>query len=132
MRKYELLFILKPTLQDDQTAAFQGQVSSAVSRAKGRILEGAVLGKRKLSYPIANAGEGIYLLVKCELEADQIAGLEKSLKVMDGVLRLLVTRDTGIATPPPLSEEVSTPKAEGSEFEQEAATRRVEGTASQT
>lgn len=92
MRKYELMYILRPELDQEALQAvvekFQGVISNG-----GEITKHEVMGKRRLAYEIQKLREGIYVLVNFTAEPAVVTELDRQLKIADEVIRHLVTND---------------------------------------
>ncbi len=89
MIKYEILFILDPTLEE----ARKDQVIETVKEiiADGGEVENVdVWGMRKLAYPIQKKNEGYYVLVDFNANADLPKELDRRLKISDAVMRHLI------------------------------------------
>lgn len=92
MRKYELMYIIRPDVEQEAVQAlvekFQGVISNG-----GEITKHEVMGKRRLAYEIKKLREGIYVLVNFTAEPAVVAELDRQLKIADEVIRHLVTND---------------------------------------
>ncbi len=98
-RRYELMYIIDPTIGgDEEHAAVHEQVATSIASAGGNLSEEEVLGptgRRRLAYSIRHNGqdlaEGIYGLVRFSSQPRQIAELERSLKLNEPIVRYLLT-----------------------------------------
>lgn len=92
MRKYEVMYIVRPELEQDAVQAvvekFQGIIQNG-----GEITNHEVLGKRRLAYEINKIRDGIYVLVNFTATPEVVAELERILKISDEVIRYLITKD---------------------------------------
>lgn len=92
MRKYELMYIIRPELEQEALQAvvdkFQGIIQNG-----GEITKHDVMGKRRLAYEINKIRDGVYVLVNFTATPDVVAELERILKISDEVIRYLITRD---------------------------------------
>jgi small subunit ribosomal protein S6 len=92
MRKYEVMYILRPDLEQEAVQAavekFQGIIQNG-----GEITKHDVMGKRRLAYEINKIRDGIYVLVNFTATPDVVAELERILKISDEVIRYLITKD---------------------------------------
>jgi len=96
MRRYELIFILRPDLGGEEA------VTGQVERVQGFIRDqgGSVVsvdqnnpwGRRKLAYEIADQQEGYYVLTHFDLNPSKCDELERSLKLSESILRYLLVR----------------------------------------
>lgn len=92
MRKYELMYIIRPDIEQEAVQAvvekFQGVISNG-----GEITKHDVMGKRRLAYEIKKFRDGIYVLVNFTSEPAVVTELDRQLKIADEVIRHLVTND---------------------------------------
>ena len=95
MRVYELIFILKPDLPDEEIDAAVEQVQSTLTEGGANIDKTDRWGKRRLAYMIKNCREGYYVLIQYSLEAEKAAlakEIERRLRVSDSVIKYLTIR----------------------------------------
>lgn len=89
MSKYELMFILDPTLEESAKDDAIDFVKGVVA-AEGDIKDVDVWGKRKLAYPIQKHGEGFYVLVDFEAQTEAPREIDRRLKISDKVIRHMI------------------------------------------
>ncbi len=95
MASYELMFIVKPELDDEQVATATDRVHQLVVANGGNVTKTAAWGKRRLAYRVGQFREGHYVVSNFDIGSDKIIELERVLKISDTVFRhLLVRRDT--------------------------------------
>jgi small subunit ribosomal protein S6 len=92
VRKYELLFIVRPTLSDQEVAALIEQVKGHIGNVGATITQVQNLGRRQLAYEIDHVREGTYVLMHFEGSGVEIAELDRRLRVSDVVLRHIIIR----------------------------------------
>lgn len=92
MRKYELMYVLRPDLEQDALQAAQERFRTIITDG-GEITDYQEMGKRRLAYEINKIREGFYVLVKFQSNPDVVAELERVLKITDSVIRHLVVRE---------------------------------------
>ena len=90
MRKYELVFIVHPDLDDTALKDVIEKVSGWITEAGGRISKVDLWGKRKLAYSIRKQREGQYVLLETELEPTFGVTLERNLRFLEPVMRFLL------------------------------------------
>lgn len=92
MRKYEVMYIIRPDLEQEAVQAtvdkFQGIISNG-----GEITKQDVMGKRRLAYEIKKFRDGVFVLVNFNGTPEVIAELERLMKISDEVIRYLITND---------------------------------------
>jgi small subunit ribosomal protein S6 len=92
MRKYELMFILQPDLEQDAVNA-QVEKFAGIIQNGGEIVKQEVLGKRRLAYEIQKQREGIYVLYVFHATPDVVKELDRVLRITDEVIRHLIVKD---------------------------------------
>ena len=92
--KYEVLYIIDPTLDEDSTNALVEKFKAMVE-AEGTLTSIDVWGKRRLAYPINDLNEGYYVLMNLESKPEFPAELERVMKITEGVMRCLTTSVEG-------------------------------------
>lgn len=88
--KYELMYIINPNLNEEETAAVVEKFKALVEQ-HGTLDELEEMGKRKLAYEINYLSEGYYVLVKFTSPPEFPAELDRVLGITDGVIRSLIT-----------------------------------------
>ena len=86
---YEAVYILNPSLSEEQIAALVAKFK-AVVEANGTVSEVDEWGKRRLAYPINDLTEGYYVYMTCDVTPDMPAELDRVFKITDGILRSII------------------------------------------
>jgi len=92
LRDYELVFILRPDLEDEAVQAFIDRVVNLIREYGGEVKKVEPWGRRKLAYFINRYREGYYVLIQFALGARRVADLERWLLLNEDVIRHLVVR----------------------------------------
>ena len=90
VEKYELMYVLNPNLNEEETAAIVEKFKTLIE-SNGTIDELQEMGKPKLAYEINYLTEGYYVLVKFTSDPKFPAELDRVLGITDGVIRSLIT-----------------------------------------
>ena len=91
-RTYELIYILKPDVSEQEAADMHGLVASIVERMGGAIGKTDTWGRRKLAYEIGHHKEGFYVLEVLTGSGEMMKEVDRRLKVTDGLVRHLIVR----------------------------------------
>ncbi|KPU42905.1 30S ribosomal protein S6 [Oxobacter pfennigii] len=89
MNRYETLFVLIPTLDEEG-------VKANIEKFKGVIEQGGTVsnidewGKRRLAYEINDIGEGFYILINFKANPDLPKELDRIFRISDAVLRHII------------------------------------------
>ena len=92
MRKYELMFIVRPDVLEDDIAKLVTQMEGVVTGAGGKIEKVDRMGRRRLAYRVHRHREGHYILFTVEGGGDMVREFERRLKVNDAVIKHLSVR----------------------------------------
>ena len=92
MRDYELMYIVRPTLADDQFAGATERVDTMVTNLGGEVGEKTPWGKRRLAYPIQKHEDGYYVVARIKLEPSQARELEEQLRISDEIIRHILVQ----------------------------------------
>lgn len=92
MRKYEVMYILRPTLEQEAVQATVEKFKGIMSNG-GEITNHQDMGKRRLAYEINKIREGFYFLVNFQATPAVVAELERIMKISDEVIRYLIVRE---------------------------------------
>ena len=87
--KYEVLYIIDPTLGEEGTAALVEKFKAMVE-AEGTLASVDEWGKRRLAYPINDEEEGVYTVIDFTCEPSFPAELDRVYKITEGVMRSLI------------------------------------------
>jgi len=91
MRRYELMLLLRPDLEDDKLQAAVEKVTRAVVNAGGSLSKVSPWGKRRLAYDINRHREASYFLIHFDIEPAQVREIERGMLISEEILRHLVT-----------------------------------------
>lgn len=92
MRIYEILFIVRPELPEEELDRLVGQFEGLVASTGGRVQKAEKWGRRRLAYPVRRCREGQYVLFTLECEPATVREFERRLKVSDQVIKFLTVR----------------------------------------
>ncbi|WP_199424745.1 30S ribosomal protein S6 [Actinotalea solisilvae] len=92
MRRYEMMVILDPDIEERTVAPSLDKYLSVVTTAGGTIDKVDIWGRRRLAYEIAKKAEGIYAVVDFTAEPATAKELDRQLGLNEAVLRTKVLR----------------------------------------
>ena len=92
MRRYEVMVILDPDLEERTIAPSLEQFLTVVKTAGGSVERVDVWGRRRLAYEIQKKHEGIYAVVDLTAEPAAVKELDRQLNLNESVLRTKVLR----------------------------------------
>lgn len=92
MNKYEMMFIVKATMESENVKATAESIKKLVTDLKGNVVEYKELGEKKLAYPIKKELNGYYFLMQFEANKDVEAELNRKAGLDENVLRHLIIK----------------------------------------
>ncbi|MCF2671076.1 MAG: 30S ribosomal protein S6 [Butyricicoccus sp.] len=87
--KYETLFIVNPTLGEEEVAAVAQKFQALVEK-NGTVDKVEDWGKRRLAYAIEDLHEGYYTLIQFTSAPSFPAELDRVFKITDGIMRSII------------------------------------------
>jgi len=91
-RTYELMFIVRPDMTDEDLDKLISTLQSAVPTSGGNVVKVEKMGKRRLAYTVRRFHDGIYVLMIVEGGGAVIHELERRLRVTEPVIKFLTVR----------------------------------------
>lgn len=91
MNMYESIFILKPSISDED-------VQKTIVKMEGIVKQGAEIiavenwGKKRLAYEVAKEKRGVYVLLRFQGKGDNISELERNYRIDDNVIKFLTVK----------------------------------------
>lgn len=90
MKKYEIGFIIKPTLDEAANKELIGKLRAIYTDAKCEILDELDLGNRELAYEIEKHKSGYYYFMVVNATSDVNNEFERICRISEDVIRFLV------------------------------------------
>ena len=90
MKAYELLFFVDPAASEEMRAGAMKRIEVAITANGGTIDSVEDWGKRKLAFEVDKLTEGDYTLINFHADPDDIAELDRVLRINDAVKRHMV------------------------------------------
>lgn len=91
-RTYELMFIVRPDMAEEDQDKLISTLESAVTTSGGNVKSVDKMGKRRLAYKVRRFHDGIYILLTVEGSGDLVHELERRLRVTEPVIKFLTVR----------------------------------------
>ncbi len=87
IREYEMVFITKPEISDEELAKVKELFENVVKDHAGEVLKTTVMGKRKLFYEVKGTLRGLFLYSTFTGNNKLITELERRLRINENVIR---------------------------------------------
>jgi len=91
-RTYELMFIARPDMPEEEQDKLISTLESAITSSGGAMKKVERMGKRRLAYTVRRFFEGVYILLTFEGSGGLVHELERRLRVTEHVIKFLTVR----------------------------------------
>ncbi len=92
MTKYEIMFIVKATLDEASLGNITKEVQKLITDNKSKVIEFKDMGRKKLAYPINKEVSGFYYLMNVEATHEVIREFDRKLRINENILRHLILK----------------------------------------
>jgi small subunit ribosomal protein S6 len=90
-RTYELMFIVRPDMVDEDLNKLISTLGSSVTAAGGTI-KSEIWGKRRLAYTVRKFNDGIFVLLIIDGTGTMVHEVERRLRVTEQVIKFITVR----------------------------------------
>jgi len=92
MRKYEIVVIVDPEVDDRQVNGLLEKPLAGLTKAGGTVDNQDVWGRRRLAYDINKKSEGIYVVLNVTAEPAVVKELDRQFTLNEQIMRTKVIR----------------------------------------
>ena len=92
MRKYEVMFIVRPNLEEAQVAKTADMMKKILTDRKAKVLEEQKMGQKELAYEINKYKNGNYFLYTIEANSEAIDEFTRIARINEDVIRHLIIK----------------------------------------
>lgn len=92
MRKYEIMYIIRPSVEDEAKKALIERFDGVLTSNGAEIIESKEWGKRRLAYEIDDLREGFYQLVTLNADTEAINEFTRLANINEDILRHMAVR----------------------------------------
>ena len=89
MKNYELLAVLKPTLDSEELDKVVEKISEEIKSYEGSVSSIDKMGRKKLAYDVQGFRDGFFTNMIISIPAQSIVEFKRNLKLNDNVLRFM-------------------------------------------
>ena len=134
MRRYETIYILRPTLSEDEITKVVENTSQIILDEKGTIIELNKWGMKKLAYLIKKESQGYYVYCEYAGSPVAVAEIERKFRIDDSVLRYLTIKTATAISEEQIQQAVGevTARETAAQEQEEEATEKEEAVVEQT
>lgn len=92
MRKYEIMFIVKTTMEASEALELANTYKKLITDDSGEVTNFKEMGQRKLAYPIKKQLNGFYYLINFNATTETIKELDRKLKLDENIIRHMIIK----------------------------------------
>ena len=92
MNHYEIMFIVKATMESADVKKSADTYKNLIETLKGKVVEFKELGEKKLAYPIKKELNGYYYVMQVEADKNIIQEFDRKIRLDETILRHLIIR----------------------------------------
>ncbi|MFT4112469.1 30S ribosomal protein S6 [Silvibacterium sp.] len=91
-RFYEVMFIVRPDIEDADVDKLIAGFEQTITNGGGNLRSTEKMGRRKLAYTVRKFNEGNYILLTLDADGKLVAELERRLRVTEQVIKFITVR----------------------------------------
>ena len=91
MRKYEIIFIAHPDLDEETLNGVIAKVSGWITDLKGEVVKVDNWGKKRMAYRIQKQHDGQYVLIEANLEPASVKEISRNMQFVESIMRSMIT-----------------------------------------
>ncbi len=93
MKNYEIMFIVRPTLSEDEIKKVSDNFAKVIKDNGGKVTDNKALGQRELAYEIKKFKSGYYFVFEVEAKDDKaIKEFDRLALISSDIIRHLITK----------------------------------------
>ena len=99
MRTYDLVFVVRPDITDQDIGTVRTDVQNHIAALDGTVDKEDIWGKRQLAFEIKDFTEGVYTLIVTKLPPEGVKTLNDRLKIDERIIRHSITLKESVKPP---------------------------------
>ena len=93
MTKYEVMYIVRPTLEGEQVSKIISDINNVFTSLGSNILEVKELGLKDLAYEIQHHKKGYYVWLSLEATNEAVAEFNRVIRINENVIRDIIVKE---------------------------------------
>ncbi|MFD3450550.1 30S ribosomal protein S6 [Microbacteriaceae bacterium 4G12] len=93
MRKYEVMYIIRPNMEEEAQKALVERFSNVLTEKGAEITNVKEWGKRRLAYEINDFRDGIYMLLNVTSDAAAVQEFDRLAKISEDIIRHIIVKE---------------------------------------
>jgi len=90
MRKYELMYIIRPDLEEKDIKDTTTLIEKVFKDQKAKVINKEEIGQKELAYPILKHTKGYYNLYQLEASVEAIGEIDRLIRLNENIIRYLI------------------------------------------
>ena len=91
MRKYEVIFIAHPDLDEENLNSVVEKVKGWITDDKGEVVSVDNWGKKRMAYRIRKQRDGQYVLITANMEPASVKKINLDMRFIESIMRSMIT-----------------------------------------
>ena len=92
MNKYEIMFIVRPDMEEAEIKKTAESMKKVLTDGKAKVVEEKAMGQRELAYEIKKVNTGFYYLLVVEADKEVISEFDRVARINESLLRHLIVK----------------------------------------
>ena len=92
MNKYEMMFIVKATMEESNVKAAAENVKKLAESLKAKVESFKEMGQKKLAYPIKKEISGYYYVITMAANKEAIKEVNRKMSIDENIIRHLIIK----------------------------------------
>lgn len=92
MNKYEIMFIVRPDMEEAEIKKTAEEMKKVLTDGKATLVEEKNMGQRELAYEVKKFKTGYYFLFVVEAESEVIDEFDRVVRISESVIRHLIVK----------------------------------------
>ncbi|MBE0477635.1 30S ribosomal protein S6 [Candidatus Aerophobetes bacterium] len=92
MRLYEIVFVLRPKLDEESLKNVKDEIKGFIEQNEGKVEKFIDLGKKKLTYEVEKEEEGYFIKAFFSVDSSPVNELIRWMRAQDNIIRLVVAK----------------------------------------
>lgn len=93
MKKYEVMYIINASVEDDKRKALIDSVAKILTDNGGKVTKTDEWGMRDFAYRIDDMTKGYYVVVNFEADNACVKEFDRLMRINANIVRFMITRD---------------------------------------
>ena len=91
-QRYEIIFIVKSTIADEEVSKAIDKVRSTIERGSGEIEWVENMGKKKLAYEVKKEKKGVYILIHFKGKGNIVFDVERTCRLEETIIKFMTIK----------------------------------------